>query len=419
MRRAWGCSILNLVRILFLTSRMPYPPVGGDRFRVFHFIHSLAQAMHEVHLLTFDGAARNASVPPPLGTLLASHRTVALPATISALRAFAALPGTRPLQVAYYESRRMRTALGEALDRVKPDLVYTHLFRMAPYSLQLMAERRETRRPTWILDLTDVISSEIGRSLPFRRGPDRWLYEVEGNRIARYEERIAGRFDRCWVISEAESRTLASMAPGARIEVVRNGLNGNAPPASNGVNAPASSREPATLLFFGYLKIAHNRDAARHLARDIFPIVRTSVPDALLEIAGKDSDLLGSSVRGEGIRARGYVPHPEETFARATVFVAPLRFAAGVQNKVLQALDAGLPVVTTPVVREGLAPLPPDLLRVGETPEEIAGEVVKLIRDPTLARDLGARGRQWVRSRFRWEDAVRAFEAAQASPGVK
>lgn len=385
---------------------MPYPVVGGDRYRVFHFIRALAEKGHEVHLVSFEAAARASSVPPELAMHLASHRTIPLPAAFSALQALGALAGKRPLQVAYYDSRPMGEAVRESLARVRPDVVYTHLFRMAPYSLDSMSGHPAR----WILDLTDVISSEIRRSLPFRSGPDRWLYSVEGRRIASYEEDVAPRFDRCWVISEAESRTLQSMAPGARIEVVPNGLP---------VNGHASTkRDRATLLFFGYLKIAHNRDAARFLAESILPIVRASVPEAVLQIAGQASGSLGRWARKPGVRALGYLDHPEEAFARATVFVAPLRFAAGVQNKVLQALDAGLPVVTTPLVREGLEPIPEDILRIGATAEEIAAHVVDLIRDPARASAQGERGRAWVRERFRWEHAVRAFESAAGKPSI-
>jgi glycosyltransferase involved in cell wall biosynthesis len=382
---------------------MPYPAIGGDRSRVFHFIRALAQAGHEVHLLTFDARARSASMPEPLAALLASHRTIFLPAAFSALQAFGALAGKRPLQVAYYDSRPMDEAVREALVRTKPDVVYTHLFRMAPYSLRSMAQHPAS----WVLDLTDVISSEIRRSLPFRTGADRWLYEVEGKRIASYEEEVAPRFDRCWVISDAESRTLASMAPGARIQVVPIGIDRN-----GGHVAEAPKREPATVLFFGYQKIAHNRDAARFLCQEIFPIVKRTVPEAVLEIAGQGSQSLGQWSRGAGIRNLGYVARPQEAFARASVFVAPLRFAAGVQTKVLQALDQGLPVVTTPLVREGLEPVPPDLLHVGRTPEEIAAHIVALIRDPAAAAERGRRGRDWARERFQWSHAVRAFEEA-------
>jgi glycosyltransferase involved in cell wall biosynthesis len=379
---------------------MPYPAIGGDRSRTFHFIRALARAGHETHLLTFDTTAPEPGVAPELACHLASCRVIVLPAAVSALQAFGALAGRRPMQVAYYDSTRMREAVEEALSRVRPDVVYTHLFRMAPYSLECM----RAHPAAWVLDLTDVISSEIRRSLPYRRGPDRWLYSVEGERIARYETLVAPRFDRCWVISEAESRTLRSMAPGARIEVVPIGVDGN--------GTRAGERQSATILFFGYMKIAHNRDAARFLAREIFPRVRRAVPEAVLEIAGQGSRSLGGWARGPGIRNAGFVTNPGDAFARATVFVAPLRFGAGVQTKVLQALDAGVPVVTTPLVREGLEPIADDILRLGTTAEEIAAQVIDLIRNPDIALAQGERGRTWVRGRFRWEHAVRAFEDA-------
>ncbi|HEY2923395.1 MAG TPA: glycosyltransferase family 4 protein [Candidatus Eisenbacteria bacterium] len=406
------------MRVLFLTSRFPYPPVGGDRNRVFHFIRALAGAGHEVHLVSFDTAAR--SRPPeaiaPLESALASLRVVRLPRILSAVRAFAALPGTLPLQAAYYGSARMGARVEEALARVKPDVVYTHLFRMAPYALAAMPRHSAA----WILDLTDVISSEIARSLEYRGGFDRWLYRVEGRRIARYEQRVAPLFDRCWVVGGAEAKALAAVSPRARIEVVPLGVDGGttagleeASPIAAGPHASRGyAREPATILFFGFHRIFHNRDAARFLARDIFPLVRARIPDAVLEIAGKSSESLGGAARGEGIRNLGFLADPEQAFARATVFVAPHRFAAGVQTKVLQALDSGAPVVTTPIVREGLEPIPDGILRVGETPEEIAAEIVSLIRNPAVARDLGERGRAWVRSRFTWDHALRAFEDA-------
>src|SRR5688572_32690782 len=118
------------MRVLFLTSRFPYPPIGGDRNRVFHFIRALAGAGHEVHLVTFDngGRPRSRESSAPLEEALASLRVVRLPRILSAARAFAALPGSLPLQAAYYESARMRERVEEALARVKPDVVYTHLF---------------------------------------------------------------------------------------------------------------------------------------------------------------------------------------------------------------------------------------------------------------------------------------------------
>ena len=226
---------------------------------------------------------------------------------------------------------------------------------------------------------------------------------MEGSRIARYESQIAPRFDECWVISEAEALALARLAPRASVRVVPNGFE-----PERGV--AAVERERTRLLFFGNHDVLHNVDAARFLAAEVLPIVRESVPEATLDIAGKNSNVVDSLARLPGVRVLGFVPDLERELSRASLFVAPHRFAAGVQNKVLQALGAGVPVVTTPVVLQGLAPAPDDIARVGSDAPSIAAEIVALLRDPVEAAALGRRGRAWATGRFSWRESLEAFE---------
>ncbi|HEU4725793.1 MAG TPA: glycosyltransferase family 4 protein [Candidatus Eisenbacteria bacterium] len=387
------------MRILFLTSRLPSPPVGGDRFRVFHLLRTAAEAGHRIDLVSFDDGRSDPSALDPLKRFTSSYEIVSQPKWVSWMRAASALPTKLPLQAAYYRSDEMSRRVSRAFDRNAPDVVYTHLFRMAPYAL---AERRR-RDARWILDLTDVISGGIERSLPYRRGPQQWLYREEGRRIARYEAEVAPRFDDCWVISDAEARALGAIAPEASIRVVPNGFE----PERN-IVAPA--RERASLLFFGNHDVLHNRDAARFLATEILPRVREAIPETTLDIAGKGADALGAWVRRPGVRVLGFVPDLDRELRRASLFVAPHRFAAGVQNKVLQALSAGTPVVTTPVVQQGLAPAPDDVLRVADGAPALADQVVALLRDPREAARLGERGRVWACSRFNWRESLAAFE---------
>lgn len=397
------------MRVVFLTSRMPFPPEGGDRFRVYHLIRTAAEAGHEVHLVTFDSSARIPEDAPAFTRMLASIRIVRLPRILSTLRSAQALASRLPLQTAYYRSSRMRERVEEALESIRPDVVVTHLFRMAPYAL----ERMESHPCRWILDLTDVISAGIERSLPYRSGPDLWLYREEQRRIERYEAKVAPRFDECWVISEAERVHLERIAPGVQTVVVPNGL-AELPPSRG-------ARDRARLLFLGFHEVFHNRDAVRFLVQEIFPRVREAVPEATLDLAGKGSEALGSWARGPGIRVVGYVPRLEDAFDGATVFVAPHRFAAGVQNKVVHALATGTPVVSTPAVREGLMPVPDGVLRVGVTAEDLARHVIDLIRDPASAASLAERGRAWARATFTWDVALDVLEtpASSRDPGTE
>jgi glycosyltransferase involved in cell wall biosynthesis len=387
------------MRVLFLTSRVPWPPEVGDRFRVFHFLRTLAQAGHEVHLLSFATGAGTHEDLMPLARLAASTSIVHLPVAVSSLRALREVAGKRPLQLAWYDSRRMLDRAREAVARLQPDILYTHLFRMAPYALAAEGLTRAHR----VLDLTDVISAGIARSLRFRAGIDRWVYAREGPRIEAYERAVAPRFDSVWVISDAEARALRAIAPSANVRVVPNGLPPEPP-------APTVRRDPLRLLFLGYQGVLHNSDAAHFLAHEIFPLVRAQVPGATLDIAGKGSEALRRTIHGEGIRVLGRVENLADTVAGAAVFVAPHRFAAGVQNKVVHALACGTPVVTTPLVRAGLEPVPDGALSLGETAPELAERVVDLLRGPAEAARRAAIGREWAVARFGWNEALREFE---------
>ncbi len=397
------------MRILFLTSRMPYPPVGGDRFRVFHMMRAAAGAGHAVHLLSFDTHRREPEVHLPLLASIQSVETVPLPRALSWLRAARALPGRFPLQAAYYRSRRMSERVDAAVRRIQPHVVVTHLFRMAPYALPHLGQGGQGGA-RWVLDMTDVISAGIERSMPFRRGPYRWIYGFEGPRIRDYEAGVAPRFDECWVISQAEARHLARIAPTATTRVVPNGMG---PEIRHHGNAPVP-RERARLLFLGFHDVFHNKDAVRFLVNEVFPRVRAEEPEATLMIAGKGSDAARAwAERVPGVKVLGFVDDPDDVLARSTVFVAPHRFAAGVQNKVLQALASGTPVVTTSAVRAGLDPMPEGTLRVADDAAGIARHIVAVLRDPAAAASLGSLGRGWARSRFSWDASVLALEAAR------
>jgi glycosyltransferase involved in cell wall biosynthesis len=180
------------------------------------------------------------------------------------------------------------------------------------------------------------------------------------------------------------------------------------------------ARGRAQLLFLGFHDVFHNKDAVRFLVNEVFPRVRAEEPEATLMIAGKGSD----SVRARaeqvpGVTVLGFVDDPDDVLARSTVFVAPHRFAAGVQNKVLQALASGTPVVTTSAVRAGLDPIPEGVLRVADDPAGIARHILAILRDPAAAASLGSLGRGWVRSRFSWDASVLALEAARHAGEIR
>jgi sugar transferase (PEP-CTERM/EpsH1 system associated) len=300
-----------------------------------------------------------------------------------------------PLQVLYYRSREMARIVRRKLAEHHYDAAYIHLFRMAPYLARATGLYR-------IVDLTDAISMEIGRSMAYRRPLSRFVYAVERPRIERYERWVCQTFEETWLISEMDRAVLARACPDDRIQVIPNGVDLDR-------FSPLERRaDPNLILFVGHMGVLHNIDAVSFLARDILPRIRRAVPNCRLEIVGAEpaSEVmrLGSE---PGVHVAGFVPDLNAALNRAAVFVAPLRFAAGVQNKVLEAMAAGRPVVTTSLVNQGLRAQPGHEILIGDSASEITERVLTVLGDPPRAQEIGGAAREFVRRNMSWRGAVR------------
>jgi sugar transferase (PEP-CTERM/EpsH1 system associated) len=381
------------MRILCLTSRLPYPPNRGDRLRAFHFIEHLAQK-HELSLVSFIADEDQRQHLTTLEAFCRTVQVVPMRPRSSAAAVARNLWRREPLQALYYRSRAMGRLVAQSTASTRFDAAYVHLFRMAPY----MAGYRDLYR---VVDLTDVISKEIDLSLPYRGLTSRLLYRLEKPRIARYERWVARTFEESWLISEADRRILAATCPGANVQVVPNGVD------METFRPMGRAPVPNSLIFVGHLRVFHNVDAARYLVGEIMPLVRRQVPACKVEIVGANpAPSVQALAEAPGVSVPGFVEDLNQALNQASVFVAPLRFAAGVQNKVLEAMAAGRPVVTTGAIADGLGAVPGRDLLTGEDAQALAGEIVRLLGDGQLQATLGQAGRRFVRENYSWSYAV-------------
>lgn len=390
------------MRILCLTARLPYPPNRGDRLRAYHFIRQLS-LRHQITLVSFiEDEAETANLAA-LRPFCSAIHIVHLDKRHSMTTAAAGITRTIPLQSLYYQSTAMSNTVDRLLRREHFDVVYVHLFRMAQY-----VEKHAV--PYRVLDLTDVISQEIARSLPYRDARWRAIYRLELPRIARYERELPARFEETWLISESDRQALVEAGAVGNIHVVRNGVDVDTfHPLGRPVSAPA-------LIFVGHMGVAHNVDAAETLARDVLPLVQRDVPSAYLDIVGSEPNEAARALSSlEGVRVIGHVHDLNAALNQAAVFVAPLRFAAGVQNKVLEAMAAGLPVVTNALVNAGLGAQDGTEIVLAEEPADQAAAIVALLRDPIQRAALGVAGRAFVQQHFRWDHVSRRMADIERS----
>lgn len=388
------------MRLLCLTPRLPWPPDRGDRLRAYHLLAAFG-ADHRVTLLSAVERREELAGVEELRPLCEAVHTVVRGRCRSlaggAIHAWRRLP----LQALYYRDRRLGAKLGRLISGQPFDAVYAHLFRLGPYVVD-----PSRRWPHRIVDLTDVVSGEMERSLPYRRGPGRWLYRHEARRVAAYENRLASAVEEVWVVSEAERAELLARVPGAHVRVVPNGVDGELFRPRAG--APVAGR----MLFVGHMDVAHNVDAARFLVDEVLPRVRRRAPYATVRLVGAGGGrAIARLAARRAVEWGGFVDDLPTELARAAVFVAPLRYSAGMQNKVMEAMAAGRPVVTTPRVQAGLAAVDGVHLLVADGAEALAAAAERLLLDAELGRRLGEAARVHALAAFDWSVARRRLAA--------
>lgn len=363
------------MKILFLTSRLPYPPHGGDRNRIFHFIKKLSED-HQINLISLtNNKTESEENKFYLKKYCVRVSSVVLPQTVSWIKAGLFQSSLIPAQAMYYYSSHMRAAVAEQDGLFKPDVVFFHLFRTLPY-LDCVANNSYK-----ILELTDVISKEIFRSLHYRNNVlEKGLLKGEAEKIRRYERFGSTQVNETWVSSEIERLDLIAEGGEGEIVVMPNGL-----PAESF----KTTRKPdeQLLVFFGYSNVQHNKDALSFINHMIKPLLN-------------DKKNIKFIVGGVGWN---FTVQPGNILSRATIFLAPLRFSAGIQTKIIEAMAYGVPVVTTSFGNEGIGAVRGKEIIICDNANEFAQQIKYLLDNPDKREEIGRQGQIFARGKFQWE----------------
>jgi glycosyltransferase involved in cell wall biosynthesis len=170
-----------------------------------------------------------------------------------------------------------------------------------------------------------------------------------------------------------------------------------------------------SLIFVGHMGVFHNIDAAVYLAQEILPRLQQTFPDCRLTIAGAEpAPQVRELVQNPAVSVTGFVLDLNACLNEAAVFAAPLRFAAGVQNKVLEAMASGRPVVATTLVNDGIGAKPGRDLIVVDQPEAMVSQIANLFEQAQLQREMGAAARKFVEQNFNWQFAVQRMVEIEA-----
>lgn len=393
-------------RVLFLAHRIPFPPDKGDKIRSFHELKILAASGHEVHLLAFADDPRDlrADYKAALSELCASVSILALNRRLAAAKALVSLARGRPFTLGYFSARSMREAVARTLASTNPDAIVVYCSSVAQYVPPALYSRT-------LLDMVDV-DSEKWRDYSRAASPPRaWIYATEAKRLRAYEQSIIRRIARTIVTTSREAATLVDGADDvrARVATVPSGVDLTRFSTALAADSDARAAQPC-VVFTGAMDYYANVDAARYFVHDVWPAIRSRVPDAQFVIVGSNpSSSVLALASTPGVSVTGTVPDVRPYVGNAVVSVAPLRIARGVQNKILEAMSMGRAVVSTPQAAAGLAAAAGEELLVASGATALADAVVSLLNDPDLRARIGRRARAFVERNHDWPITLRRF----------
>lgn len=379
------------MKILFLSSRIPFPPDRGDKVRTLFFLRSLAD-LGELCLVSLVDPKADAHAMQEMKKEFPDSHFV----PHSRWRALGNLIrnvfNRFPFQVAYYHNPRLFGLLKELSIQRDFSFIYCHLIRMVPYA-------RLFRHDRVVLDYTDCISLEYSRSLEHLSRGRRLFFHIEAKRTMEYELRVANLFAENWVISPVDIQVLGLKAHHRSFVM------------PNQVRIPTEIPEPAfhnRLIFTGNMSVAHNVVAALNLNKKIMPALLRKYPALELYIVGADPNPEVQALDGENnTRVLGFVADLYAELFQADIFVAPMYFSAGIQNKALEAMACGLPVISTSNVAESLDAHDEVELMVADDNNEFVHKAEMLLENAEMRSQIGRAGRSLVLCKYSREAVIK------------
>lgn len=375
------------MRILYICHRFPYPPKRGGKIRPFNMIRHLAQS-HEVVVCSLSRSDEETAEAQGIAPYCAQFHLAQVDNRIQSLRMAATLPTPTTASTSYFHSGKLARTIDKLLAERAFDLIFVHCSSVAHYV-------RHIRHIPKILDFGDMDSHKWLEYAHYKPFPLSIGYWWEGRRVLAYEKRLARCFDLCTATTRAEWETLNSYGVTSATDWFPNGVDGQ-------FFAPGGeAHDPEAIVFIGRMDYYPNQQCMFNFCAEVWPRLRSKRPSLKLQIVGADPSPAVQRL-GDlgGVTVTGSVPDVRPYAARAALTVAPLRIARGTQNKILEAMAMGVPVVTTSVAAGGVDAVPGEHLLVADTAEQTCDAILGVMNDSTERARLAQAGRAHAERHF-------------------
>ena len=382
------------MKILFLSQRVPYPPNRGDKITTWRLVERMSRT-HEVRAVAFAHDEADVEAAKQLTEMGIATTAVPFNERWKKLTSLPLFLTRTPLTLGVYGSRELQREVDALADWA--DAAYAYSSSMGaflePHAMPRVMHFGELDSDKW---------RQYAKQMSF---PMNLVYAREARTLQRFEERVARSFTDNVFCTPLEQRIFDERMPGCPSTVLRNGVD-----LEHYTPAPDDA-EPGHLVFTGVMNYYPNSDGCSWFCEEIMPLVRAKHPQVRFSIVGsKPSPEVERLAELEGVTVTGFVDSTADWMRRASVAVAPLRIARGIQNKVLEAMAMGLPTVGTTCATQGVEGTHERDFLVADDAAAFAKRVIQLLDDPAAARELGARARSFVEEHYDWEAVFRPLD---------
>lgn len=393
-------TFITPLKTLYLSQRVPYPPNKGEKLRTFHQIKYLLENDHEIFLCCPYTSDNELELLKQLTDLYGVHaRKSKLGPKV--LRYFSGIICHKALSVSNFYSLSLQKIIDQLIISEAFNNIVCTSSSLAEYIFNSSTLPKSKNRPKLIMDFMDLDSDKWRQYSNSSSFPMKWIYKRESALLERYEQKIYRFFDNCLFISMAEvdlfcQKTICTEKPLA----IGNGIESE---TFSPALYPPENNHPV-FIFTGVMDYKPNIDSVLWFTEKVWPRITKKYPGSRFIIAGMNpvqSILALSNVKD--IEVTGFIDDILPYYHQSDIFIAPLRIARGVQNKVLQAFACGLPVVATSMGAEGIDYRDGENILVADTPDAFFESIERLINNKDLYQTLKENALDLIKNHYSWD----------------
>lgn len=383
-----------MAKLLFITSRFPYPLNKGDKLRVYFQLKHLA-GTNEIHLVAINETNVSHEHYEAIAPFCKSIHLFVLPLYKRIIQIVLSPFKNIPLQVAFFYSNRIKKKIEQLTNEIKPDHIHCHLIRTTEYVKDIGKVKKS-------LDFMDA----FGKGMKKRQNIEpnvfkRMLYKYEKNRLYSYEAKVFNFIDKFLIISNQDKNSIQSSRAN-EINVIPNGVDFES-------FYPKTLEKIYDILFMGNLGYPPNIDAIQFLSNEIIPLVKKHKPNIKLLIAGINAPKNIKKLQSQNIDVIEYFEDISDSIAISKIMLAPMKISIGLQNKIIQAMAMQVPCIVSTISNNAINAPNNQALIEANTAAEFSKEIIELLNSEKKALEIGQEGYKFVKEHYSWEKQNELF----------